>query len=439
MDAAVAERPYRPAVRLALADLMLAAAVGALSGALALGTRALLLAITSLTTNNHAFAGAFAVDTPNYGSLGVATRLVLPLGGGLLCSWLIVALAPETHGQGVAPVQAAVRRDGPQIRARVIVVKPVVTGLTIGAGGSAGLVAPVVHIGAALGSKCAAALRLPADRARLLVGCGAAAAIAALFGAPIGAGCFALEVVLATVAVRSVASVAVAALAGATVSRLVLGGAPMLDVPPVDLTAIGLLLAAVLGVLCSFVACLFVRTFHLFAEVLARAWRGPQWLLPAACGALLGLLFLVAPELWGIGLPVVQAALTGHYAIIVLLALLVGKIVANSLTVNYLGSGGSFTPLLFVGAMFGSAFGHVAATLAMPGGPLLYGLAAMAAVVAAATRAPFAAAFIVIEMSGTVSVALPIAVAVIASTATSHLFCGATIYLKRVGAATGAR
>ena len=93
MDAAVAERPYRPAVRLALADLMLAAAVGLLSGALALGTRELLLAITRLTTNNHAFAGAFAVDTPNYASIGVATRLVLPLGGGLLCSWLMVALA----------------------------------------------------------------------------------------------------------------------------------------------------------------------------------------------------------------------------------------------------------------------------------------------------------------------------------------------------------
>ena len=80
-------------MRLALADLMLAAAVGLIFGALALGTRELLLAITQLTTNNHAFAGAFVVDTPNYASIGVATRLVLPLGGGLLCSWLMVALA----------------------------------------------------------------------------------------------------------------------------------------------------------------------------------------------------------------------------------------------------------------------------------------------------------------------------------------------------------
>ena len=91
------------------------------------------------------------------------------------------------------------------------------------------------------------------------------------------------------------------------------------------------------------------------------AWRGPEWLRPAVGGFLLGGLLLVLPEMYGVGYPVLGNSIAGTYAIGFLIVLLLGKMVATSLTIGIGGSGGVFAPSLFIGAMLGSAYGQIAA------------------------------------------------------------------------------
>ncbi|REH46996.1 CIC family chloride channel protein [Kutzneria buriramensis] len=93
------------------------------------------------------------------------------------------------------------------------------------------------------------------------------------------------------------------------------------------------------------------------------AWRFPEWLRPAVGGLLLGGLLLLLPQMYGVGYPVLQNAVEGRYVLgLLVLLLVVGKIVATSLTIGIGGSGGVFAPPLFIGAMAGTAFGEIAHT-----------------------------------------------------------------------------
>src|ERR1019366_5865694 len=117
---------------------------------------------------------------------------------------------------------------------------------------------------------------------------------------------------------------------------------------------------------------------------------------PPAGGVLLGLLLLAVPEMYGVGYPVLQLAVAGHYVILVLLGLLAAKILATSLTMWIGGSGGGVAPSLFMGAMLGSAYGAIAHDL-LPGLAVAagaYGLVGMGAVFAASARAPITAVLI---------------------------------------------
>ncbi|MGH7758043.1 MAG: chloride channel protein, partial [Candidatus Dormibacteria bacterium] len=164
-------------------------------------------------------------------------------------------------------------------------------------------------------------------------------------------------------------------------------------------------------------------------------WGGrPQWCRPAVGGFALGGLLLALPQLYGIGYPVVDKAVTGQYVLWFLLLLTVAKIAAASLTIGIGGSGGVFGPSLFIGAMGGTAFGVVAEHLFGPavGSPAIYGLIAMGAVFAAAAQAPLTALASVAEMTGNFTLLLPIMLAVGLAAGVSKRLTYGTIYTTKL-------
>ena len=141
------------------------------------------------------------------------------------------------------------------------------------------------------------------------------------------------------------------------IGRAAFGNTSFLVLPPFHTARPNqLLLFAVLGIVAGAVGVAFSKILYWIEDACDWAWRWPEWARPVAGGLLLGALSLLLPEMYGVGYPVLGNAVAGTYAVGFLVLLLVGKIVATSLTIGIGGSGGVFAPSLFMGAMLGSAF-----------------------------------------------------------------------------------
>ncbi|MGH7722191.1 MAG: chloride channel protein [Candidatus Dormibacteria bacterium] len=415
--------------------VVLALVVGAGSGVGAVVFRYLILVFTQLFTGSHDYSAAGRVANPNLPWLGLGFVVLAPVVGGLIYGPIVNRFAPEARGHGVPEVMLAIAERGGRIRPQVSVVKALASALCIGAGGSVGREGPIVQIGSALGSSLGQAARVPETRLRILVACGAAGGISATFNAPIAGVFFALELILADFAAESFGVVVLASVAAGVVGRAAFGGRPFLTLPPFHLVSgweYGLY--ALLGGLAGIAGVSFIRVLYGLEDLADRLWRGPEALRPAVGGVLLGLLLLGLPQLYGVGYPVLESAVRGNIVVGLLVALLVGKVVATSLTIAIGGSGGVFAPSLFMGAMLGALLGSVAhgafGGAVAPAGA--YALVGMGAVFAAAARAPITAVLIIFELTGDYTIILPLMVAVVVAAGISNLLSKDTIYTLKL-------
>lgn len=416
-----------------LAALALLVGVGAGLGAIAF--RYLILAFTELCTGHSDPSALGHFTNPHVPLLGPYVVLVVPVIGGLLYGPLVYRFAPEARGHGVPEVMLAVHSEEGRIRSRVPVVKALASALCIGAGGSVGREGPIVQIGSAIGSGIGQVTRVAGQEMRLLVACGAAGGIAATFNAPIAGVFFALELILRDFQTRSFGVVVLSAVVATAVGRIAFGSEAFLALPAFHVVSgLEYPIYALLGIAGALVGLAFVRVLYGAEDLADRVWRGPAWLRPAIGGLLLGCLLLALPEMYGVGYPVLEGAIAGRYALAFLLALLAGKILATSLTLSIGGSGGVFAPSLFMGAMLGSAFGVVvhAALPAATASAGAYGLVGMAAVFAAAGRAPITAVIIVFELTGDYSIILPLMLAVVVATGISRRLSADSIYTLKL-------
>jgi len=415
--------------------LALALVVGAGAGLGAVAFRYMIKGFTWLFTGHGQLGPNPHPSSPWLPGLGMACVLIAPVLGGLIYGPVVARFAPEARGHGVPEVMLAVARKGGRIRPRVSVIKALASALCIGSGGSVGREGPIVQIGSALGSTVGQLARLNERRLRLLVACGAAGGIAATFNAPIAGVFFALEVILRDFQTESFGVVVLSSVTASVIGRVAFGSAAFLRLPQFQVHSGGeYLLYALLGVLGAAAGVAFIRVLYGGEDLADRIWRGPAWLRPAAGGIVLGLLLLALPQMYGVGYPVLDAAVAGHYAVGFLLLLLAGKIVATTLTLAIGGSGGVFAPSLFMGAMLGSSFGQAFQSL-IPGwvtAPGAYGLVGMGAVFAAAARAPITAVIIVFELTGDYAIILPLMLAVVVATGLSLLVTGDTIYTLKL-------
>jgi CIC family chloride channel protein len=409
--------------------------VGAGAGAGAVLFRYLILWVTELATGRHDYSNAGRVGSPHFPGLGIYFVLLVPVIGGLLYGPLIDRFAKEARGHGVPEVMLAVAERGGRISPAVAVVKSLASALCIGTGGSVGREGPIVQIGSALGSTIGQRLRLPESRLRLMVACGAAGGISATFNAPIAGVFFGLEMILRDFATESFGIVVLSSVTADVIGRAAFGNQPFLPLPSFTISSgWDYLLYALLGVVAAFVGVAFIRVLYGMEDVFDRWWPGPMWLRPATGGLLLGGLLLGLPEMYGVGYPVLEAGIEGHYHGGFLILLLAGKLLAVSLTIAIGGSGGVFAPSLFMGAMLGTAYGDLAHLL-FPGaaGPAgAYGLIGMGAVFAGAARAPITAVLIIFELTGDYRIVLPLMVAIVLAAGMSNLLSADTIYTLKL-------
>ncbi len=366
--------------------------------------------------------------------------LLLPAVGGLFVGLITRYLAPETKGHGVPEVMAAMAERGGRIRPRVVLAKALASGICIGSGGSSGREGPIVQIGSAAGSAIGQLLRLGSQDLKVLVGCGAAAAVAATFNTPIAGVLFAIELILLEFKTRSFVPLVIASVFATVVSRAVLGSQPAFPIPgyafqhPVELV-----FYLILGLLAALVGVIFIEALYRVEDLFDGLKLHPV-LKPALGGLLLGGLGVFFPRLFGVGYETVSGILNqglgeaGFRLMGFLLLLSFLKILALSLTLGSGGSGGVFAPALFIGAAFGGAFGIVVnSAFPLVAAPYpAYALVGMAALFAAVSRATLTSIIMLFEMTRDYNIILPLMFACVVADIVAWLIHPETIYTKKL-------
>lgn len=335
-------------------------------------------------------------------------------GMGVTLAYLIMRGPGRGHdGLNVPDVQRAVAREGGRLPIRPTIARTAASAVTLGSGGAAGSEGPVAVLGAALASFLGRAFRFDPARTKIMVAAGAAAGISAAFNAPLAGAFFALEEILGSLAVGAFPPVVVASVVAAVVSHSFLGNNPAFPIPEEYGYALQrelLIFYPFLGVIAGLVGVLFVRVFF-GMETLVRKLEGPRWAVAFLGGLLVGVLVLLSKGLLvGHGHLAVHLDVFGGMSWTSLALLALGSILATSITLNCGGSGGVFTPSLYVGAATGGAFG-VALTGLFPDlglRPEAYALVGMGAVVAASTSAPITGMLLVFEMTNDYEIVIPL-------------------------------
>jgi chloride channel protein, CIC family len=418
--------------------IVMALVVGAGAGLGAVVFRWLIYTFTWLVTGHQQFGQQGHVPSLHFPWLGIWFVLLAPIVGGLLYGPLIQRFAREARGHGVPEVMLAVAENGGRIRPQVTVVKALASAMCIGTGGSVGREGPIVQIGSAFASTLGQVVRMSETRLRIIVACGAAGGIAATFNAPITGLFFGFEIVLREFSLDAMFGTILAAVTGDLVSRAFFGSAPFFTGMPHGL-AVGndysYLLIAVLGLAAGLIGVGFKTFLYWLEDALDDLWKGrPEWARPAVGGVALGVLLLVLPQMYGVGYPVMDKVVAGHVVLWLIVILMLGKILAASLTLSIGGSGGVFAPSLFTGAMAGMAFGIAANHLfgSAIGPPAMYAVIAMGGVFGAAAQAPLTSIASVVEMTGNFTLTLPVMLATGIAAALSKRLTYGSIYTTKL-------
>lgn len=405
--------------------------VGVLGGIVAVGFRHTI----TLVRNGVLFQqfGQLRDLSSDHHVWGLGVILVLAAGG-LVVGLLSRYLFSGAEGHGVPEVMEACLVRGGRMKLRAILGKSLATIVCLGSGGSAGREGPTVHIGAGIGSVLAQALRLRPELIKILLGCGAAAGIAASFNTPIAAVLFALELVLLEFKTRSFIPLVISAVFATMISRWALGDLPAFIVPNYDLVShFEIVNYLVLGLCAGGVAILFI-VLNYRSEAYFQKLQVPKVVKPAIGGAFVGLIAVYLPEVLGGGHEWVSKVLFGEIGLFMCCLLIVGKTLAVALTLGSGGSGGVFAPSLFVGAMLGGAIGHICHAIApeSTAGPGAYALVGMAAVFSGVSRATLTSIIILFEMTLSYNIILPLMFSCVISDAIAWSFYQDSVYTKKL-------
>lgn len=370
--------------------------------------------------------------------------ILYPIIGGLIVGPIVCLLAPEAKGHGVPQIIESLQVGGGQIRKRVGFLLILASAVIIGSGGSAGREGPIAQIGASFGSLVGQVFRLGSRDLKLLTVCGVAAGVAGTFNAPMGGAIFSMEVVARRFRIGDSVPILLSAVVGAAVAGTIIAPAPAFTNPEFVFGTQDLLLCFVLGPIFGALAFSWVRFFYIVEE-LFEGLRVPKILKPAIGGIVAGIggYLLYGYGIMGVGydgiarifeMPALSASAD---LILFLVALGLVKILATSFTVGSGGSGGIFAPSLYIGFVFGVAFGLLAEA-ALPGleaaSPTVYGLLGMAALFAGAARAPLTCIVMIPEMASSYGRLPPIIIACVLSYATAQILMrGESIYSIKLG------
>lgn len=403
--------------------LLAAAAIGVLGAGAAWLFQASIEATQVAFTGHHGAKEGLAALLPWW------QRLLIPTVGGALAGLVLVLGQRLARGQSSTDYMEAIVVGDGTIPTRPTLAKSVSSLLSIASGGSVGREGSMVQLGAWAASLAARPGRGPARR-QLLVACGAAAGIAAVYNAPLAGAIFVGEIVLQTIAIESLGPLLVAAVTASAVSRQVLGAAPMFGRPDFSLGSPWELPAYVgLGVAAGLVAPLVLVAFDAARRGFARL-SVPLPARLALGGLVVGAIAIGVPGVWGNGGAEVHALLHEVQPIGMLALLLVAKVVATAATTGSGAVGGVFTPTLLMGAALGGMWGGALHrvwpdTVVEAGG---YALVGMAALLAATTHAPLMAIVMAFEMTLDYQIILPLMLACVIASSVAHGLGSTPVY-----------
>jgi len=377
--------------------------------------------------------------------------LVLP-GVGMLLSGLIVRyLVRDNIGHGVTKVLQAVSKNESKIKRHNVWSSLVTSALTIGFGGSVGAEAPIVYTGAAIGSNLGRYCGMSYRGMTLLLGCGAAGAVAGIFNAPLAGVLFTLEILLFNISMTGMLPLLLSSISATLVSYICLGKETQFATTLVDFSLKNVPFYVLLGIFCGFCALYFIWTTLSMEDKLGHI-RNPwvRWILSAVS---LGVLIFLFPPLHGEGYnflgPLLNKGpidfggttplafgLRWQWAIpVFFLLVLLLKVFSMTFTNAGGGVGGTFGPTLFVGAVAGFVLAYTL-NLISPGiVPVSnFVLVGMAGLMAGVMQAPLTAIFLIAEISGGYDLLVPLILTSAVAFGITRIFEKYSIYTKRIAA-----
>ena len=273
-------------------------------------------------------------------------------------------------------------------------------------------------------------MKLSSDRLKILLGCGAAAGLAAAFNAPLGGALFAIEIILRSFRAQTFSPIIIASVFATAISRSYIGDEPAFKIPAYSLSSnVELLFYIVLGILSGLVAVYFVKVFYFISDLFAKLKKISPIVKPAIGGLVVGILAVYLPGLYGFTYVNFEVPYSNEI-LLTFIGILIFKPIATAATIGSGGNGGTFAPSLVTGAMLGSLFGFLVNFLfpdyAAPAGA--YAMVGMAGVVAGTTNASLTALIMTFEMTNNYKIILPLMLTIIISTTVSKSILKGSLY-----------
>jgi CIC family chloride channel protein len=402
--------------------MILAASVGTVTGAVG--------AVFRMALGEVGKARGEMIAHSQIHAIGWIIPAIICAAGAGIALYLTQRLAPLTAGSGIPRVEAVIRNHLKPAGAWTLPVKFVGGVLSIGSGLALGREGPTVQMGGTIGRVAGDTLKRWLPEPWTLIAAGAGAGLAVAFNAPLAASIFVVEELLERFSARVFSATLMACITGTVVSRAVLGNETDFSIPPLaQLTSDVLPGYLVLGLIAGFVGVAFNVSLLRTMKLIELTTRWPRGLKGAVVGAAAGLLAWFLPQLVGGGEPIAQTAITTHIPWLVLAGYLLVRFALTMISYGSGAPGGIFAPLLVIGALTGSGFAAAEGRLLHHANdPAPYAIVAMAACFTSIVRSPLTAVVLLLEMTGSWPLILPMMAASITAYAVPELLSVPPIY-----------
>jgi H+/Cl- antiporter ClcA len=371
-------------------------------GVLGAGISLALLDMIGFFTNLFYFQRLSVHLVSPYGNTLGLISVVIPIGGGLIVGLMARFGSEQIRGHGIPEAMERILINGSKVQPRLAILKPISSAISIGTGGPFGAEGPIILTGGAVGSIVGQLFHLTAAQRRSLLVAGAAAGMSAVFGTPVAATLFGVELLAFEFRPRSMILIGIAA-ATADALRMTLASdhlvspQPLFPIPAhVPIGGVALLVAAAIGVACGLAAWLMTQAVYRSEDLFKKLAGHLHWMWwPMIGGLIIGLGGLIDPRALGVGYDTIHTELLGQLTVGALLLLFAVKLVIWSCGLGGGTSGGILAPILMMGAALGGVIGHV-----LPGvSPGVWALIGMAGALAGVTRSPFTAIIFAFELT----------------------------------------